>query len=56
MRVEIMIDRGNTLLYWAIPTLEKQLVKCLTHNYPEYNLYIRIEGFVGFITESPRII
>jgi hypothetical protein len=50
MRVELMNDRGNTLLYWAIPTLEKQLVKCLTHNYPAYILYIRLEGSVGFIT------
>lgn len=47
MRVEIMIYCGNRLLYWAIPTLEKQLVMCLTHNYPECKLNIRRAGIVG---------
>lgn len=47
MAVEIMIYRGNRLLHWAIPTFEKQLVKCLTHNYPECKLNIRRAGIDG---------
>lgn len=47
MRVEVMIDRNKKLPEGAIPALETELVKRLTHNYPDYKLNIRRAGTDG---------